>query len=243
MTLRELYDAVSIELNKVKAPSVLLEDFNYFVKKGIIQFANKSYNYYDVNQQTSDDLSALKKTIELVPTEVSGSSLNYYECVLPADYFHILSVICNFNNSTLNKDKQYGARRMPSDIFPVVMNNFYSKPSIKMPYYKIDKQNGNTRIELRYGKNKEYKPTKLFIDYLRVPANVNLTEEQLYNEPDASDKLEFPEYINHEIINIVCSIILENSSNPRLQTSLPLSQSIMPPMQSNASAQANEQAK
>ena len=243
MTLRELYDAIGVELNKVEAPSILLEDFNYFVKKGITQFANKSYNYYDVNQQTSDDLSALKRTIELVPTLVSNNSLNYYECILPDDYFHILSVVCSFNNSILNKDKQYGARRLPSDIFPVVMNNFYSKPSIRMPYYKIDKQNNKTRIELRYGNDKNYKPNKLFIEYLKIPNVVNLTEDQLYNEPDVSDKLEFPEYINYEIINIVFNLILENSSNPRLQTSLPLSQSIMPPMQSNASAQANEQAK
>ena len=44
MTARDVYDAVGIELNKVKAPNILLEDFNYFFNKAIAQAANKFYN-------------------------------------------------------------------------------------------------------------------------------------------------------------------------------------------------------
>lgn len=50
MTARELYEALLIELNKVQAPNILLEDFNYFANKAIYQYINKRYNIYDVNQ-------------------------------------------------------------------------------------------------------------------------------------------------------------------------------------------------
>jgi hypothetical protein len=33
MTLREIFEAVLVEINKVQAPSLLLEDFNYFANK------------------------------------------------------------------------------------------------------------------------------------------------------------------------------------------------------------------
>jgi hypothetical protein len=35
MTARQVYEAMLVELNKTEAPSLLLEDFNYFFNKAI----------------------------------------------------------------------------------------------------------------------------------------------------------------------------------------------------------------
>jgi hypothetical protein len=35
MTARAIYEAMLTELNKVEAPSLLLEDYNYFLNKAI----------------------------------------------------------------------------------------------------------------------------------------------------------------------------------------------------------------
>jgi hypothetical protein len=35
MTARQVYEAVLVEMNKVQAPSLLLEDFNYLFNKAI----------------------------------------------------------------------------------------------------------------------------------------------------------------------------------------------------------------
>jgi hypothetical protein len=35
MTARQIYEAMLVELNKVEAPSLLLEDYNYFLNKAI----------------------------------------------------------------------------------------------------------------------------------------------------------------------------------------------------------------
>ena len=65
MTVLEFYEHVLTELNKVEAPSLLLEDFNYFANKAVQQYINKAYNRYDVNQQSTDDLRALKRSKKL----------------------------------------------------------------------------------------------------------------------------------------------------------------------------------
>lgn len=65
MTIRQLYDNLLSELNKVEAPSILLEDFVYFANKAVQQYVNKVYNRYDINQQSTDDLHALKVTTQL----------------------------------------------------------------------------------------------------------------------------------------------------------------------------------
>ena len=65
MTERELYQHSLTEINKLEAPSLLLDDFNHLANKAIQQYVNKVYNRYDINQQSTDDLSALKRTTAL----------------------------------------------------------------------------------------------------------------------------------------------------------------------------------
>ena len=91
MTVREVYQALLIELNKEQAPSMLLEDFNYFGNKAIQWYINKQYNVYDVNQQTSDNLRVLSTTAKLTPTydDFYGERIAVIE--LPLDYFHLLN--------------------------------------------------------------------------------------------------------------------------------------------------------
>ena len=64
MTVVEFYEHVLTELNKVEAPSLLLEDFNYFANKAVQQYINEIYNRYDITQQTTDDLRALKMSAQ-----------------------------------------------------------------------------------------------------------------------------------------------------------------------------------
>ena len=160
MTARQVYEGVLVEMNKVNAPSLLLEDFNYLFNKAINQYVNKRYNYYDVNQQTTDDLRVLKATAilpvkkttlygEQDGTVIAENSLYgaVYEVNLPLDYLHILNCICNFK---VNKQikcydagtyVQFGAFRLTSDIWSKIINNFYMRPSYKKPYFFIHNVN------------------------------------------------------------------------------------------------------
>lgn len=83
------------------------------------------------------------------------------------------------------------------------------------------------RMEIRYGNdNSKFELVNVLVEYLKVPQQVILTKEQLDLTEDTSQVMEFPDYSCLEIINELTHIILENSSDPRLNTHIPISVSI-----------------
>ena len=280
MTSKQLFEYSLIELNKREAPSLLLEDYNYFINKAINQFINKVYNAYDVNQQKTDDLRVLKSSVVLTPAILtegeSGGSTLYakgYDVDLPDDYLHILNCIVEYNILknykcyTINTTWQQGAKRLTSDMFTQVINNYYLRPTYKNPYYfitnvstdltypindgpsnitvgqndpsMIEREAGyrygnrsKVRMEIRYGKdNSVFQLAKVFIDYIKSPQFIRLTQEQVDAVEDTSQLLEFPDYISQEIVNELIHLLMENASDPRLQTNIPVNQTIANPAQ------------
>lgn len=246
MTLQQIFEAVLVEINKVKAPSLLLDDFNYFANKAQIQLVNKYYNHFEINQQRNDDLRALKNTVILElskQTEYKNSILhnNTYITILPDDYFHLLNCIVEYDDLNTkcsnNKSMQFGASRINSDQYPTALRNYYLQPSWKHPYYFINKvseiipedETKTTkyinRIEIRLGKSIQV-PSRIYVDYLQIPQTLELTEDQLNEVEDVSQIIQFPEYICYELVNEIVKLVLENSSDPRLQTNIPINQSI-----------------
>ncbi len=318
MTAKQVFEYALIELNKVKAPSLLLEDYNYFINKAINQYVNKVYNMYDVNQQKSDDVRVLKSTASLDP-DIQNDLLNTspkkglfdstYEVNLPDDYLHILNCVVEYRAAKNYKcydegDKIYfGATRLTSDMFAQIINNYYMRPSYKQPYYyinnittendypervdigpplEIEKTRGTkdtqedviykwvkkvpnpkypltsqeefvylpqddnrervspnrfgnkskVRMEIRYGRdNTLFILQKVYIDYLKAPQFIRLTQDQVDMVQDGSQILEFQDYVCQEIVNELVTLLLENSSDPRLQSQIPVNQSIATPQQ------------
>ena len=146
MTIRDAFENCLIELNKVQAPSLLVDDFIYLFNKSVQQYVNKRYNLFETKQQLTDDLRVLTKTIKIeypnldveTSSNVFGKS---YQCKLPTDYVHMLNCICEFENSnTRCADKQLfqqGANKLDTSQWSHVINNAYMKPSAKRPYYYI----------------------------------------------------------------------------------------------------------
>lgn len=334
MTARDLYFDALIELNKVQAPSLILEEYNYFLNKAISQYINLSYNSYDAAQISSDNLRVLKATQSLKPKKVQddvyGGGINYeniWEVELPPDYYHILNCLVTFkvNKKYSCYDKgttvEFPARRLTSDMWAQVINNAYMKPSYKVPYFFIHNVNttndegtynlptneysdvnsvlgkgtdpkvtvkiengkivlcnteeivpekqtisinglsrklyadkyddieedqpqsqrlpghryGNhstVRMEIRYGNDSTvFEPLMVRVDYLKTPQYIRLTQEQLDRTEDTSQIIEFPDYVCQEIINVLVKLIMENASDPRLQTNMAINQTIATPGQ------------
>lgn len=88
------------------------------------------------------------------------------------------------------------------------------------------------RMEIRYGKdNSTFQLSTVYLDYLKVPQFIRLTQDQVDEVADVSQILEFPDYVCQEIVNGLIKLLLENSSDPRLQTNIPINQSIANPAQ------------
>lgn len=223
---------------------MLLEDYNYFINKAIQQYTNKAYNKYDTTQQTTDDLSALKRTAILEIKESDSymaMERKFYHCDLPADYLHILNCIVTFSNPSdsdfkgkCNKEEENSnesvlARRLTADQYPSIVINSYLKPTHNRPYFFINQGPNSTKsvLEIRVGNEKTKKtPLTAYVDYLKVPKIIELTDDDLESDVDSTAIVEFPEYACFEIINEFTKLLLENASDPRLQTNIPINQSI-----------------
>ena len=103
------------------------------------------------------------------------------------------------------------------------------------------------RMEIRYGTDdsiftlghstvdgKTDETGKVYIDYIKAPQHIRLTQQELDETEDKSQMLEFPDYVCQEIVNELVHIIMENISDQRLQTHPVVSQSIANPAQAQA---------
>lgn len=98
------------------------------------------------------------------------------------------------------------------------------------------------RLEIRYGTDDSvFKLKKVYIDYIKAPQNIRLTQEQLDHTEDTSQMMEFPDYVCQEIVNELVHIVMENISDPKLQTHPVVSQSIANPAQQQTETVAQAQ--
>ena len=331
MSLRELYEAVLVEINKEQAPNILLEDFNYFANKTVYNYINKRYNIYDVNQQTTDDLRVLKATATLpvhkmeitenadFPTEIlkllnpeeqQEFGTNFmkatYTVTLPDDYYHILNCECfykvNHPFKCYNKGNiaRASATRLTADMWSQVVDNYWNQPTYYRPYYYINNVNTNPDVptnkvnedtlkgtdinltnktineedykqgddpfkiidingfvkseddmiypqrqaqvrygnaskvimEIRYGQDDStFELFGVMIDYIKTPQELRLTQDQIDRTLDESQILEFPDYVCQQIVNELVLVIMENVTDPRIQTHAVVNQSIANPVQ------------
>ena len=258
MSIRDAFENCLVELNKVQAPSLLLDDFVYLFNKAVQQYINIRYNLFETKQQLTDDLRVLLATHTEVLTPPVQGTFDGYTMTLPDDYQHILNCICTFyqeNNRCGGKTITKGANKMDTTQWPHVINNYYMKPSVKQPYYYImnvsdpvldqssyhtdeDKdalavsmyqRYGNStvpKMQIKYGEDPNYVLKEVRIDYLRAPYYYTLTQDQLDDFQDRSMIIEFPDYVVYEIINTLVKLILENGSNPRMQSHVAANTSI-----------------
>ena len=99
------------------------------------------------------------------------------------------------------------------------------------------------RLEIRYGTdNSVFELSDVYVDYIKAPQNIRLTQLELDKTEDISQMLEYPDYVCQEIINELVHLIMENISDQRLQTHPVVSQSIANPAQQQTPEAAGQSA-
>lgn len=114
MTVNQILKAALIEQDKVEAPSLTIQQYNYFINKSIDNVLKINYSYYNPNQIQSDKLYTLKKrvNIDLDLDNLEGTASMYtgdpttsysdttfplfitdrgIKFLLPDDYWHFLA--------------------------------------------------------------------------------------------------------------------------------------------------------
>jgi hypothetical protein len=164
MTERKAYEAILTELRKVKAPHVHLEDFNYYMNKGIQEFINIEYQRFETTQQTSDALNSITSWVNynfvnannvvISGNNIAGSkTLNFIsgerynskfiQINLPDNYFHLLNCVTdvktliNFKCYPAGYKMSFGSKKLNSDSASGIMNNAWLKPEYNRTFFKL----------------------------------------------------------------------------------------------------------
>jgi hypothetical protein len=270
MTERGAYEAILTELRKNKAPHVHLEDFIYFMNKGIQEFINEEYNRFETTQQTSDALNSITSwcnfkfnyaNVNNPTVTITGNTLTitapiaflkgerynskFVQVNLPNDYLHILNCVTDvktlFNYSCFGVGymHSFGSKKLNADSASSVMSNAWLRPEFNRTFFKmLDHANTSGAlaqanniilspdVQVFYGKSSKFNVDNIFIEYLRKPKIVSLTENQIDLPNDTSAQLDFTDYVCNEIIKRIVKLILENSKDQRIQTFVPVNSSV-----------------
>ena len=101
----------------------------------------------------------------------------------------------------------------------------------------------NVRCEIRYGKDDSlFQLAEVQVDYVRCPQFIRLTQEQIDLTEDTSQIMEFPDYVNQEIINELVHLVMERINDPRLSNNMQMTQSIARPTGQQAAQPTQAQA-
>ena len=87
------------------------------------------------------------------------------------------------------------------------------------------------KVEIRCGRDKSniFSLSAVQVDYVKAPQFINLTQEQLDSDEDISQVMEFPDYVNQEIVNELVNLVMRKTNDPSLSAHMQMTQSIARP--------------
>lgn len=110
------------------------------------------------------------------------------------------------------------------------LNNNQEISLVEKPIAARIGNTSNVRCEIRYGKDDSlFQLAEVQIDYVKVPQHIRLTQEQIDLTEDTSQIMEFPDYVNQEIINELVHLVMTRTGDPILPNHVQITQSIARP--------------
>ena len=103
--------------------------------------------------------------------------------------------------------------------------------TIEKPAGSRHANSSRVKVEIRCGRDKSniFSLSAVQIDYVKAPQFIRLTQEQLDSDEDISQVMEFPDYVNQEIVNELVNLVMRKTNDPALQAHIQMTQSIARP--------------
>lgn len=144
-----------------------------------------------------------------------------------------------FYINNVNLDNYDGATDVPTSADTSVNTDAERKDSVKSKDTRLS-NTSKVRLEIRFGEDDSvFVPECVYIDYIKSPMFIRLTYDEVISTLDKTRSLEFPDYVCFEIVNEFVKLLMENASDPRLQTNYAVNQTVAdptaPPPQSQSS--------
>ena len=103
--------------------------------------------------------------------------------------------------------------------------------TVEKPAGSRHANSSRVKVEIRCGRDKSniFSLSAVQIDYVKAPQFIRLTQEQLDSDEDISQVMEFPDYVNQEIVNELVNLVMRKVNDPSLQAHMQMTQSIARP--------------
>jgi hypothetical protein len=104
----------------------------------------------------------------------------------------------------------------------IASNGSETFSTIEKPAGSRHANSSRVKVEIRCGRDKSnvFSLSAVQIDYVKAPQFIRLTQEQLDSDEDISQVMEFPDYVNQEIVNELVNLVMRKTNDPSLQAHL-----------------------
>lgn len=195
--------------------------------------------YYIHNQASSIKIPTDPVTGEGTPTDTNPAG--YSGVDIPAGGYKVTSDGMN-SDGTVNDGGKVATSENGGSNFQRTfkLSNNKDISLVEKPTATRISNPSNVRCEIRYGRDDSlFQLVEVQIDYVKSPQYIRLTQEQIDLTEDTSQIMEFPDYVNQEIINELVHLVMEHSNDPRLGNNIQMTNTIARPTgQQQAAPQA-----
>ena len=103
--------------------------------------------------------------------------------------------------------------------------------AVEKPAGSRHANSSRVKVEIRCGRDRSniFSLSAVQIDYVKAPQFIRLTQEQLDSDEDISQVMEFPDYVNQEIVNELVNLVMRKTNDPSLSAHMQMTQSIARP--------------
>lgn len=208
-----------------------LHDFSNKIWSAVLDAARKAYIADDATKKSVLDAATTAANDDVAAT-TAITAINSNAEVTNADQAY---------NALLSTQSFIGASNFSRTFDYELDDKVETLDAIEKPAGSRHANSSRVKVEIRCGRDKSniFSLSAVQIDYVKAPQFIRLTQEQLDSDEDISQVMEFPDYVNQEIVNELVNLVMRKTNDPALQAHIQMTQSIARPTgQSQPAAQA-----
>ena len=175
----------------------------------------KKHPYYYVHNQNDiyTDSGKLTERNSELPSNLETDALHEVEIAYNGEGTATVNAISGFSR-TFDFDADGGGT--------IANNGSETYSTIEKPAGSRHANSSRVKVEIRCGRDKSniFSLSAVQIDYVKAPQFIRLTQEQLDSDEDISQVMEFPDYVNQEIVNELVNLVMRKVNDPSLQAHL-----------------------
>ena len=209
--------------------SVVDDVYNQPTKKRPYYYVHNQNDIYTI--ESGDDIGKLTDRNSMLPTNMDTDTLHegYEFGSYPEENWGTIEGTSNFartfdydsdGNGTIGVTTGGGTDKTGEEF-----------STVEKPAGSRHANSSRVKVEIRCGRDKSniFSLSAVQIDYVKAPQFIRLTQEQLDSDEDISQIMEFPDYVNQEIVNELVNLVMRKTNDPTLQAHMQMTQSIARP--------------